>query len=27
MLIFRTGSRTNYKRAHGAATVIHGPFQ
>jgi hypothetical protein len=24
---FRTGPRTNCKRAHGAATLIHGPFQ
>ena len=24
---FRTGPRTNCKRAHGAATMIHGPFQ
>ena len=23
----RTGPRTNCKRAHGAATMVHGPFQ
>jgi hypothetical protein len=24
---FRTGPRTNFKRVHGAATMIDGPFQ
>jgi hypothetical protein len=26
-LLTRTGPRTNCKRAHGAATLLHGPFQ